>query len=305
MHICILDLDGAVTAQQELVRRRRPQVVALQDWGPRIRIASSFAAYRRFEQACAERWSDHADGPVLTLYGSGDFHHVTLALLRRLRKPFNLLILDKHPDWMRGIPFMHSGTWLNHAFKLPNLRSVFHIGGDLDFDNSFYWFAPWPQLRSGVVTVVPAVRSFTRGRWRDVPNRPLRESADRVMTGARLTALLTEAGADLARYPLYITLDKDLMRVDDAAVNWDSGCLQLSEVQSVLSGFVTACGGRLAGMDIVGDWSPVRVRGLMRHVLHWTEHPSLRVDPAEAAERNGRTNQVLIDTLRASLALAA
>jgi hypothetical protein len=56
-------------------------------------------------------------------------------------------------------------------------------------------------MRSGVVTVVPAVRSFTRGRWRDVPNRPLRESADRALTGARLTALLAEAGADLARYP--------------------------------------------------------------------------------------------------------
>jgi hypothetical protein len=305
MHIRILDLDGAVTAQQELVRRHRPQVVALQDWGPQIRIASSFAAYRRFEKACADHWCDNADGPVLTLYGSGDFHHVTLALLRRLREPFNLLVLDKHPDWMRGIPFMHSGTWLNHAFKLPNLRRVFHIGGDLDFDNSFYWFAPWPQLGSGAVTMIPAVRSFTRGRWRDVPNRPLRDSADRVMMGARLTALLTEAGSELARYPLYITLDKDLMRVEDAIVNWDSGCLQLSEVQSVLSEFVRACGGRLAGMDIVGDWSPVRVRGLMRHVLHWTEHPSLQVDPAEATERNARTNLIVIDTLRASLALAA
>jgi hypothetical protein len=142
MHIRILDLDGAVTAQHELVRRHRPQVVALQDWGPRIRIASSFSAYRRFEEACADRWRDIVDGPLLTLYGSGDFHHVTLALLRRLREPFNLLTLDKHPDWMRGIPCMHSGTWLNHAFKLPNIRRVFHIGGDLDFDNSFYWFAP-------------------------------------------------------------------------------------------------------------------------------------------------------------------
>jgi len=305
MHIRILDLDGAVTGQRELVREHDVQVVSLQDWGPRIRIASSFAAYRRFENACAARWSDNLDGPVLTLYGSGDFHHVTLALLRRLREPFNLLILDKHPDWMRGIPFMHSGTWLNHAFKLPNIRRIFHVGGDLDFDNSFYWLAPWPQLSSGIVTVVPAVRSFTRGRWRDIPNRPLRESADRVITVARLTSLLGEAGADLAGYPLYITLDKDLMRVDDAIVNWDSGCLELSEVLSVLTGFVTACGGQLAGMDIVGDWSPVRVRGLMRRWLHWTEHPALHVDPAEAAECNARTNQILIDTLRASLALAA
>lgn len=305
MHIRILDLDGAVSSQQEFVRKHQPQVVPLQDWGRRIRIASSFAEYRRFEKACAERWSDDVAAPVLTLYGSGDFHHVTLALLRRLREPFNLLILDKHPDWMRGIPLMHSGTWLNHAINLPNIRRVFHVGGDLDFDNFFYWFAPWPKLRSGAVTVVPAVRSFTRGRWRDVPNRPLRESAYYFLSAARLTALLAEAGPDLARYPLYITLDKDLMRVDDAIVNWDSGCLELSEVVSVLEGFTNACHGRLAGMDIVGDWSPVRVRGLMRRWLHWTEHPTLRVDPVQAAERNGRVNCVLVETLRACLPLAA
>jgi arginase family enzyme len=303
MHIRILDLDGSVTAQRDLLWRSDAQVVSLQDWGPCIRMASSFAAYRRFENACAARCMERANEPVITFYGSGDFHHVTLALLRRLRQPFNLLVLDKHPDWMRGVPVMHCGTWLNHALHLPNIRRVFHLGGDLDFDNALRWLAPWSQLRSGALTVIPAVRTFARGRWRNVPNQSLRQWPDQVVTAGRLEHLLASARADLCRFPLYISLDKDVLRSSDAIVNWDSGHLQLSEVQCALKWFLSASGGRLVGMDILGDWSPVRMRGLMRHVLHWTEHPALRVDPLQAARLNGETNQVLVETI-SSLAVS-
>jgi hypothetical protein len=305
MQIRILDLDGSVTAQQEFVRRSDATVVPMQDWGPHIRIACSFGAYGGFESAFGKRWSDDPKEPMLTFYGSGDFHHVTLALLRRLQMPFNLLMLDKHPDWVRLIPFMHGGTWLSHALRLPNLRRVFHLGGDLDFDNEFRWLAPWRRLRDGTVTVVPAVRSFTRGQWRAIPNAPLRQTTDEPLKAARLDELLGHARSDLARHPLYISLDKDLMRATDAIVNWDSGHLELNDVRCILNWFLSACGGRLAGMDVLGDWSPVRVRGLLRHVLHWTEHPALSVTPAAAAECNEATNCSLLETVQVRLPLTA
>jgi hypothetical protein len=300
MHVRILDLDGGVTAQRELIQRTGAEVIPFQGWGPRIRMGCSFGTYGRFETALSS-----ATGPALTFYGSGDFHHVTLGLLRRLTTPFNLLVLDKHPDWMRGIPIMHCGTWLLHALTLPNIRRVFHLGGDLDFDNGFRVLAPWNRLRSGMITVIPAIRPFTRGRWKHVPNRPLRHAVDQPVNPTRLNDLLDSARLDLARYPLYISLDKDVLSLSDAIVNWDSGHLRLSEVRCVLDWFISACGGRLVAMDILGDWSPVRMAGILRHVLHWTEHPALRVDPAEAAERNAITNLALIDTLRAALPAAA
>jgi hypothetical protein len=305
MHIRILDLDGSLTAQREFVRRSDASVIPLQDWGPHIRMASSFGAYRRFERACGKRWIDDPKQPVLTFYGSGDFHHVTLALLRRLQMPFNLLVLDKHPDWMRGAPLMHCGTWLHHALRLPNIRRVFHLGGELDFDNGFRWLAPWRQLRDGTLTVVPAVRSFERGQWRAIPNAPLLATANGRLTTARLDALLAAARPDLARHPLYISLDKDVMQATDAVVNWDSGYLELNDVRCVLNWFLSACCGRVAGMDVLGDWSPVRMRGLIRRVLHWTEHPALVVNAADAAERNAATNCILLETVRSRLPLAA
>jgi hypothetical protein len=232
----------------------------------------------------------------LTFVGSGDFHHVSLALLRRLRTPCNLLVLDKHPDWMRGVPLLHCGTWLYHAARLPHVGRVFHVGGELDFDNAYRWLAPWPLLRSGKVNVLPAVRRFRGGKWDQVPHGLLRRRPDEPAGRQRILECLEPYRADLASQPLYVTLDKDVLSADEAAVNWDSGHLARSEVLEVLRGFRAAAGG-LAGMDVVGDWSPVRVRGLLRRGLHWMEHPRTEVDPAGACALNESLNLDLVECL--------
>ncbi len=294
MRVRILDLDGSVTAQSRLVLQSVAEVVPLQDWGPRLRLACSFRRFRRFEQLLSRCLTDN--GPTITYLGSGDFHHVSLALLRRLTTPFNLLVIDKHPDWMRAIPMLHCGTWLRHAVRLPQVRRVFHVGGDLDFDNAWRWLAPRAELNRGKITVFPAVRQFTRGPWRRIRNVPIREAAAPA-TGAHVGQLLRPFVPGLARWPLYISLDKDAMTETDALVNWDSGRLRLAEVTAVLAAFLAAARGNLIGMDVVGDWSPVRLGGLFRRLLHWTEHPALGITAAEATRINERTNLALFQSL--------
>jgi hypothetical protein len=294
MDVRILDLDGSLTAQKELLRSR-PAVYALGEWGPRLRLACRFGRFRRFEQALAGLLGAHADThSTLTLYGSGDFHHLTLALLRRLRTPFNLLVLDNHPDWMRGIPLLHCGTWLAHAVRLPMVRNVFHLGGDVDFDNAYRWLAPWPALRSGKITVFPAVRRFRRGGWASVKHEPLRVHPEARVSRVRLEYLLHSHRGELARWPLYVSLDKDVISPDEAVVNWDSGHLTFSEAETILGMFESAAFGNLAGMDVVGDWSPVRVQGWLRRLLHLTEHPALAINPSDARHVNERTNLALL-----------
>src|SRR5205823_5696000 len=164
---------------------------------------------------------------ALTFCGSGDFHHVSLALVRRLTTPFNLLVLDNHPDWMRGVPFLHCGTWLYHAARLPQVRRIFHVGGDVDFDNYYRWMAPWDLIESGKIVVFPAVRRYRRGRWARVEAAPLRCDAAMPFPTERVEELLTPYRRELRAWPLYVSLDKDVMVSDDAAVNWDSGHLTL------------------------------------------------------------------------------
>ena len=301
----VLDLDGSIVRQTLLMQRSGAAILRLQEWGPNLRVACGHGSLARFEQQFARllgSWHDRK--PFLTFLGSGDFHHVSLTLLRRLTGRFNLLVIDNHPDWMRGIPFLHCGTWLFHAAQLPCVRRIFHLGGEVDFDNAYRWLAPWPMIRSGKIVVGPARRRF-RGRWWDqVPQRPLRRCAEGPASQANIEDWLTPYRAELAAWPLYISLDKDALTASEAVVNWDSGQLTVPELLAILETFTKAAGGELLGVDVVGDWSPVHVHGLLRRILHWTEHPALAIDPGEATRRNEALNLRLFDCL-SSVPLAA
>ncbi len=289
----VLDLDGSLAAQPSLFVDGRPVWIPSGHWGRRIRLACSFKTFRQFRQWLAEQLVDGEPG--ITLYGSGDFHHVTLALLNRLSGPFNLLVLDKHPDWMRGIPFLHCGTWLRHALELPNLHRVFHCGGELDFDNAYRYLAPWDSIASGRIVVYPAQRQFQRGRWGKVNVHPL--MSKKVCLADALDDALVPFRAELGEVPLYISIDKDVLAADDAAVNWDSGLLRLADVVTILERFLEAAGGRLAGADLLGDWSPIVLGHWLNRLCDRLDHPSPQHDPSDAAARNLKANQALIHVL--------
>lgn len=293
MELRILELDGGLGCQRRL-GLDGARTVEAQAWGPRIRLGCAWRRFRAFERFLGEALGPVDDRPHTTLFGSGDFHHVSLALLRRLPGPFNLLILDKHPDWMWGVPFLHCGTWVAHALKMSNVRHVFHLGGDLDFDNAFRWLAPWKHLRSGRVVAFPAVRRYTKGAWAGIEHEPLRAEPGRLVTWDRLEELLRPWRAELASTPLYVSVDKDVLRREEAVVNWDSGHLETTELETILEYFGAACH-QVRGMDLLGDWSPVKVHGWLRRLLHFFEHDGTAVDADAASEINAATNRALID----------
>ena len=294
MRIRVIDLDGSIPAQDRLLRTFRPDVYDLRRWGPKIRLACRWERFYRFERQL-DRFLGSADSePMVSFVGSGDFHHVTLAFLRRLRQPCNLLVLDKHPDWMRGMPFLHCGTWLHHAARLPNVRRVFHLGGHTDFDNGFRWLAPTQLIHSGKIVTIPAVRSFGKGFWRHLPQKPLRAHVEAPVTYERLEELLWAHLDDLDRVPLYVSLDKDVLWMPESIANWDSGYLDLTDVQEILQFFLKAAGNDLIGMDITGDWSPVVTSGIFRQLLHRFEHPHCSADADQARLCNERTNLQLM-----------
>jgi hypothetical protein len=293
LRVRILDLDGSLAAQADLFAGASADWVAAREWGPRIRLACDFAAFGRFR-----RWLGDAispDAPSVTFYGSGDFHHVTLALLSRIREPFNLLVLDKHPDWMRGIPFLHCGTWLRHAMRLKNLRRAFLCGGETDFDNAYRWLAPWPEIEAGRVVVFPARRRFARGGWSGIAVHPLLR--DGISPGSALRAALEPYSDELRRCPLYVSFDKDVLTSQDAAVNWDSGLLRLGDALKALETFLKAADGRLVGADVLGDWSSVQLGHWLNRLCTHLDHPSPEFDPADAARLNRNANAALLRAL--------
>jgi hypothetical protein len=292
----IFNLDDSFSSQKLLLRQCRTTVHDFREWGPTLRLGCGFRRFARFEEALTRKLGAKTDTqPVVNFVGSGDFHHVSLALLRRIPHPFHLLILDNHPDWMRGIPFLHCGTWVYHSAQLPNVQSIFHVGGNVDFDNGFRWLAPWPWLRSGKIKVIPATRRYERGAWSDLVFPVLRAKSGRVATTKRISQIVDPYRAELARWPLYVSLDKDVLTSREAVVNWDSGNLTFREVFALLNAFAEAAKYRFAGMDVVGDWSPLRLQGFGRRVLHWTEHPRLTVSPTQATECNQKINLEVVE----------
>jgi hypothetical protein len=306
VQIHILDLDGSVVQQRELLQRHLHQVIDMRDWGPPIRLACSHRVFQDFERSYDNlRGQPASAGPVLTLLGSGDFHHVSLALLRQLMVPFNLLVLDNHPDWMRSIPFLHCGTWLYHAARLPGLQRVFHVGGEVDFDNCWRWLAPWGLLSRRKIVVFPAVRRYRQGRWAELKAEPVAPSAERgalcaprsALCASRMEELLEPYRAELENWPLYVSIDKDVLKESVGVTNWDAGHLETGEACAVLQAFSKACRGGLLGADIVGDWSPVVVRTWLQRLLHYTEHPPGAVSPEQATRGNERLNLTLVDAI--------
>lgn len=295
MRIRVIDLDGSITAQQRVLRMFQPDMHDLRRWGPRVRLACRWKRFYRFERRLdlSLGANDHLD-PWITLLGSGDFHHLTLALLRRQRQPFNLLVVDKHADWNGGLPGLRCGGWLQHAAQLAQVRRIFLLGGDANFDNASRWLAPRKAVESNKIVVMPALRRFEHGFWSRHPHQPLRKEIDAPIERERLEELLWPYLDELDRLPLYVSLDKGAMWMPESVANWDSGRLELTEVQEILQFFLKASGNELLGMDIVGDWSRVEVHGMVRRLLHRFQHPRQKVDAEQARICNERTNLMLL-----------
>jgi hypothetical protein len=214
--------------------------IDVRQWGPHLRFS---APPRLIEQFYEEREKDLAT-PFL-LYGSGDFHHLTAVRLRTIAEPIVLVSFDNHPDWDVRPPKWACGGWVNRALELPNVRraSVWGCG------NFECW---WPHQifgnrgaeRTGILEVHP---------WAD--DRPLK---DRQRKGAILRDSwrdrFEEFAKSLAGENIYITIDLDCLRIEEAKTNWESGRFTVVDLQWVL-GRLRECS-RIIGGDVCGAYSP-------------------------------------------------
>ena len=209
-------------------------------WAPRLRFS---APPRLIEAFFREHEADLA-APFL-LYGSGDFHHLTALRLRRIAEPVVLVSFDNQPDWDVRPPKWACGAWVNRALELSQVRraSVWGCG------NFECW---WPHQifgnrraeRSGILEVHP---------WAD--NRSLK---DRQRKGAILRENWRERFEEFAKRvageKIYVTIDLDCLRIEQALTNWESGRFTVAELEWALGKLHESS--RIIGGDICGAYSP-------------------------------------------------
>jgi len=110
-------------------------------------------------------------------------------------------------------------------------------------------------------------------------------------------AFLDQLDKAIAGSSLYVTIDKDVLRAQDAVTNWDQGQASLN---FVLAAIRRACGGRrVIGADVVGDWSPADYGSGAAALLKWGEarldQPRRRPNPEVARTVNEAANLRFLD----------
>lgn len=149
---------------------------------------------------------------------SGDYHYMSCLALQDKYEPFALLLLDNHSDMQQPMigDVLSCGGWVRTlALRNPNMRKVLSIGP------------------SGKCTLYgPGLEP-----WHD---EPLSEA---------VSFTVHNCGGDL---PVFISIDKDVLREADASTNWDQGNMTLSTMETILQAAFSS-GVRVLGADICGE----------------------------------------------------
>jgi len=236
-------------------------------WGPQLRFS---APSRLIEEFYRE-----APNESFILYGSGDFHHLTALWVRRMTDPFVLVSFDNHPDWDVRPPRWCCGGWLNRALELPHLTKA-SVWGCGNFE---CW---WPGRLFG------NRRAERAGHLELHPWADGRPPSDQGRRGVILRTHWRERFVEFVRVlggsNLYVTIDLDCLRAEDAITNWESGRFTLEDIGWALTK-LRASGAKVVGGDICGAFSPpVYARGNQR-LAAALDHPKLRTPDLEAARK--------------------
>ena len=170
------------------------------------------------EAVLAERFSAF---PTRTVHwiDSGDYHYASKLWTDRIDRPFDLVVADHHPD-MQPPAFgdiLSCGGWVRSALESnPCLRDVWLVGIH-------------PELK---------------GECGGFPDRVHIVGED-VLPGLDPVLL---AGKVRSGRALYLSVDKDVLRPEDARTDWDQGTMSLDW----LCAFAAALGPDLCGVDICG-----------------------------------------------------
>ena len=300
MRLVRIDLDGSLPAQAAIPSGpdwNGAHAVDMRKWGPGMRIVATRAGIRRF----IERLGPVGDAPEVIFYGSGDFHHLSAALLARLDRPVTVIHFDNHPDWTAFPPSFNCGGWVARALALPHVARIITIGPCSD---DFVWpeakLAGLGALRRGRHEVYPWARppSFVLGHYGDGPGRRQngRHLHWRNLADEDWPDFLDDLVAQLPAMPLYITIDKDVLRPREARTNWDQGRMSLQGLSLALERLAGARA--IAGVDICGEYSLPAFSNPFRRALAYVDHPRLPAATSADLAVNAHTNAALIASFR-------
>jgi len=263
-------------------------VLPLEHWQESMRFACSMASMRRFRTMLDELLpAEH--GTVLM--GSGDFHHLSWPLIARLRprKPFQVVVLDNHPDNMR-FPFgVHCGSWVRKVAMLPQVSHVHVLGiTSADIGGGHAWENYLTPLLRGKLSYwsIGVDTGWAR-----------RLGLARAFRGFDTAEALVDAFVERERTqiaPSYLSIDKDVFAPEVAHTNWDQGRLLAHHALALIGSLQHG----LVGSDINGEVSHYQYKSWWKRKLSaLDEQPA--IDPAMLADWQAQQHVLNLQLLEA------
>lgn len=168
---------------------------------------------------------------------SGNYHYMSRLWAGKIQEPFQMLVLDNHTD-MQPPAFgglLSCGGWIEAALReLPELKRVILVGPD-----EKAWEMLDPEGKEKVVF-----------RSREILAQARKQPGGLEIV---IRGCMEGENSDL---PLYISVDKDVLKPGEAYTSWSQGDMSLDEMLGILEtaeAYVRSGGGRLLGADICGE----------------------------------------------------
>jgi arginase family enzyme len=300
----VLNFDDSVIKQRNLICRYNPQIIDLKEIAPQARFWMTPKIREEIKKQILP-----SPETTITLIGSGDFHHLSQLLISQFTMPLSVIVFDFHPDWDKLPPKLGCGSWVTESLQNPNILKFILAGvSSTDISSGYLESANLGSLRDNRVEIYPYLHDPSMVFLRRIPqNISLKVRSFilfKMVYWSQLKGrdLLGFFASLIERLPVrqaYISIDKDCLRKEYALTNWEEGLMSLDELLTVLKLIKEKL--EIVGVDIVGDYSPVRVKGRLKAMLSRLDHPR-NIEAQKHPEHyisaiNEKTNLQIIDTL--------
>lgn len=277
-HSVHIDLDGACS------RDATESYVDCRTWGRRLRYSATADGVRQFYDFIKE------SAGRFTLFGSGDYHHLTALWLRKFDEPVTLVSFDNHPDWDIRPPQWCCGTWINRALELPTVRRAVIWGcGNFELNWPGNLFVSRQALRTGRLEVWPwteRLKPSGRKRWPGMTRENWREK-------------FSAFARRLAGENVYVTIDLDCLDREEATTNWENGLFKIADILWALDEMRSQTD--IVGGDLCGAYSQPEFERWKQRIESTLDHPRLEpVNAPATAARNARAVRLIWSALTAA-----
>ena len=274
--IRILNFDDSITRQNGLTSSYETEIIDLRDIGTRVRFWMNV----KDREEIAKRILS-SDKSAITFLGSGDFHQISNILISAFSEPISVIDFDFHPDWHILPPRFSCGSWVAETLKNDNILKYVMVGiSSDDLSTLSIQGGDFNALKDDRLEIYPCARKPSTVFFRKIPQNISMKIGRSIFTSTiywnelnnkNLMEFFLHILKRLPTKKVYLTIDKDCLKSEHALTNWEEGRLPLEDLLLMLRLIKENL--EIVGVDIVGDYSDIHIKGVIKNTVSYFNHP--------------------------------